>query len=156
MEVILAKSYHGEILLGRLHARVYFGRQAAPQKGAAADKVDNPPPVPPADEVKCDRTDPFLIRCVKAMIRSNLEHRENLCVIELDQRYENWSIRTKSTGTYETILINCEPYVARSLASSPPVKHTPRAVKPPRKFGVYESKFYEDIQALDEWNEILR
>ena len=141
MEVILAKSYHGEILLGRLHARIYFGRQAA-----AADNLVSPLPVPPADEVKCDRTDPFLIRCVKAMIRSNLEHRENLCVIELDRRYENWSIKTRSTGTYETILINCERYVAVSLVSSPPVVKSGRpAMSIPRKSRLYESKFYEDL-----------
>jgi hypothetical protein len=140
MEVILAKSYHGEILLGRLHARVYFGRQAVPHKGAEAAKVANPLPVPPADEVKCDRTDPFLIRCVKAMIRSNLEHRENLCVIELDQRYENWSIRTKSTGTYETILINCEPYVAAPKSAAP--AYIPRKDMP---------KLAADDWLSDEW-----
>ena len=147
MEVILAKSYHGEILLGRLHARVYFGRQVAIHQGAASNNVA----IPPADEVKCDRTDPFLIKCVKAMIRSNLEHRENLCVIELDRRYENWSIKTRSTGAYETVLINCEPYVAASLVSSPPVVKSgrpvmsiPRKARPPHADDWLSDERYED------------
>lgn len=110
-EIVLATSKTGARLIRQLYLKLYFDPPL----------ITNNPYGDPC--IVVDRTDVFMIRCVKSLIKNYLEYRQNLMIFQINSTYaDTWSIRTTNftvsegrshnkpeTESFDEILIDGQP-----------------------------------------------